>query len=39
MVAVHGYASLVSSGMLPADLANGNLDDVIDPLLRSIRPD
>ncbi|HWE90171.1 MAG TPA: TetR/AcrR family transcriptional regulator [Pseudonocardiaceae bacterium] len=39
MAAVHGYASLVSSGLLPAELAGTGLDDVIDPLLRSLRPD
>ncbi|MDT0308000.1 TetR/AcrR family transcriptional regulator [Streptomyces sp. DSM 44917] len=37
--ALHGYAALVTGGMIPADQAELLLPDVTDPLLRAVRPE
>jgi AcrR family transcriptional regulator len=37
--AVHGYAGLVASGVIPAQVAEVGLDHVIEHLLRGLRPD
>lgn len=37
--AVHGYAGLVASGVIPPEMAEIGLDHVIDHLLRGLRPD
>lgn len=35
---LHGFASLTASGMLPADEATDGLDDIVEHLLRGLRP-
>ncbi len=37
--ALHGYAGLAVSGMLPAEMAEHGLDDVIASILRQCRPE